>query len=212
MRSQEPKAIVIDDHPLYRGALADMARSIFGDASVAEAADAKSGFRLAAGLEPLKCIFLDFRLPSLNGAEAVHLFRARWPDALLIVVSASEDRRERDAAVRAGADAFLSKGSTIEELTEAVHSLLRGGVLRPRLSAGERAGAASTGELGLTSRQVEVLALLSQGRTNKEIAARLGVSEVTVKTHVSAVFRALGVVNRTQAVLAARTLGFSPNS
>lgn len=200
-------ALVIDDHPLYRGALAALARSLFPDGSVAEAQTAEEGLRLAREDQPLRLILLDFRLPGAHGAEAVRRFRQLRPSVPLVVVSASEDRRERDAAMRAGATAFLSKGCSPEALAEALLRVLQGGSAPAALAHGATAPLGNPEAAGLTPRQLEILALLSQGRSNKEIGDRLGLALVTVKTHVSAIFRALGVANRTQAVLAGRALG-----
>lgn len=201
-------ALVIDDHPLYRGALANLARGVFGEQSVTEATTAEAALQRAASLDNLRLVLLDFRLPGLQGAEAVAAFRRSHPGCVIVVVSASEDRREREAVVRAGANAFLSKVCSMEVLQQAIRTILAGGQPDPRWSFGsqtrsQREAAAPE----LTPRQLEVLALVCQGLSNKEISLRLGLSVITVKMHVSSVFRALGVLNRTQAALAARRLG-----
>jgi len=200
-------ALVVDDHPLYRGALATLAGSIFGESAVAQATTAEAALQRAASMESLGLILLDFRLPGLSGAEAVLAFRSRFPSAAIVVVSASEDRRERDAAVRAGADAFLSKACSMEILLNAIQTVLAGGKPDPKWSLGAAPAVDRATAAELTSRQIEVLALLCQGLSNKEISLRLNLAVITVKMHVSSVFRALGVLNRTQAVLAARKLG-----
>jgi DNA-binding NarL/FixJ family response regulator len=193
-------ALVVDDHPLYRGALATLARSLFGADAVHEAGTAEAA--LAVGPTP-DLVLLDFRLPALNGAEAVKAFRQRFPQALVIVVSASEDRREAQAAMRAGARAFVHKTESMDAIADVIRQVIKGAKIEPRWVMGG-AQAATT---ELTSRQLEILAMLCEGISNKEIALRLGLAVITVKMHVSAIFRALGVVNRTQAALAARRLG-----
>lgn len=205
-------AIVVDDHPLYRGALATLASTIFGETQVVQATTAEAALQRAAALESLRLVLLDFRLPGINGAEAILAFRRRFPQAAIVVVSASEDRRERDAAMRAGADAFLSKACSMEVLLGAIRTVLAGGEPDPRLSLGGPASQEKAGTADLSPRQLEVLAMLCQGLSNKEISLRLNLAVITVKMHVSSVFRALGVLNRTQAVLAARRLGLGAPS
>jgi len=194
-------ALVVDDHPLYRGALATLARSLFGPDAVHEAGTAESA--LAVGTAP-DLVLLDFRLPALNGAEAVKVFRQRFPGAAVIVISASEDRREAQAAMRAGARAFVHKTESMEAIADVIRRVLEGATIEPRWHAGRVQAEAAT---ELTARQLEILAMLCEGLSNKEVALRLGLAVITVKMHVSAIFRALGVVNRTQAAVAARRLG-----
>jgi DNA-binding NarL/FixJ family response regulator len=192
--------LVVDDHPLYRGALATLVRSLFGAEGVQEAATAESA--LVARTAP-DLVLLDFRLPALNGAEAVKALRQRFQDAPVIVISASEDRREGQAAMRAGARAFVHKTESMEAIADVIRQVIGGATVEPRWGA----AAAPASAAGLTSRQLEILRMLCEGVSNKEVALRLGLAVITVKMHVSAIFRALGVVNRTQAALAARRLG-----
>jgi two-component system, NarL family, nitrate/nitrite response regulator NarL len=194
-------ALVVDDHPLYRAALATLVRSLFGSDAVHEAGTAE--FALAVRTTP-DLVLLDFRLPALNGAEAVKVFRQRFPSALVIVISASEDRREAQAAMRAGARAFVHKTESMEAIASVIRQVFEGATIEPRWEVGDPQTSLAS---GLTSRQLEILGMLCEGISNKEIALRLGLAVITVKMHVSAIFRALGVVNRTQAALAARRLG-----
>ena len=204
-------ALVVEDHPLYRSALAHLLGQLFGDAQVGAASSAEEGLRLAASAPAVRVVLLDPGLPGMNGVEAITAFRRQLPGAALIAISASEDRRDAMAAFRAGALAFVSKAAP----TEMVADLVR------RASAGELEGQAWVTPAGfaaatdspmpvLTPRQLEILALLCRGHPNKEIGLRLGLAEVTVKMHVTSVFRQLGVANRTQAVIAARRLGLHP--
>jgi two-component system, NarL family, nitrate/nitrite response regulator NarL len=202
-------ALVIDDHPLYRGALATLARTLFEEHAVYEASTAEAGVAAAAGASALRLVLLDFRLPGLNGAEAVTAFRKRFPEAAVVVVSASEDRREGQAAMRAGASAFLHKTASMASMEQAIRTVLQGQALEPRWDGPEAATAFDGSGADLTPRQLEILAMVCQGLSNKEISLRMGLALITVKMHVSAIFRALGVVNRTQAAVAARRLGLS---
>jgi DNA-binding NarL/FixJ family response regulator len=201
-------ALVVEDHPLYRSALAHLLQQLFGGAAVAAASSAEEGLKLAAEAPGLRVILLDPGRPGMNGVEAIAAFRRQCPEVALVAVSASEDRRDATAAFRAGALAFVSKAASTEMLSD-VARRAAAGELKPSTwvtPSGFTTSAESSLPM-LTPRQLEILALLCQGHPNKEIGLRLGLAEVTVKMHVTSLFRQLGVANRTQAVLAARRLG-----
>ena len=138
--------------------------------------------------------------------------RRRFAQVAVVVVSASEDRREAEAALRAGAKAFLQKTTSLEPLAEAIRAVLAGGQVQPQWSATQGTSGFDNHVADLTARQIEILSMLAQGLSNKEIGLRLSLAVITVKMHVSAIFRSLGVVNRTQAALAARRLGIAESS
>ena len=187
--------LVVDDHPLFREGVVQMLRTVLIGGELRAVATAEAGLAVAAGWADV--IILDLSLPGMSGAEAVLAFRRACPDAKLCVLTASEDHRDIDATLRAGANAYFSKTLAPDALCQAVL----------RAMEGERVvDSASVSP----PRQREILELLSQGLSNKEIALRSGIAETTVKTHISAIFTALGVVNRTQAVLAARRYGLTP--
>ena len=201
-------ALAVEDHPLYRDALGQLLARVFGADQVSAAVSAEEGLKIAAANPGLRLILLDPGLPGINGVEAITAFRRQCPDAVLIAISASEDRRDAMAAFRAGALAFVSKASSTDVVTDIVRRALAGEVREPEWIT--PAGAATIADAPLpemTPRQLEILALLCQGHPNKEIGLRLGLAEVTVKMHVSSVFKALGVANRTQAALEARRRG-----
>ncbi|MGH8688539.1 MAG: response regulator [Burkholderiales bacterium] len=204
------RALVVEDHPLYRDALVQLLRREFGEDRVSAASSAEEGLRLAGTLADLRLVLLDPGLPGMTGVEAIAAFRRQCADAALIAVSASEDRRDAMAAFRAGAIAFVSKAASTDVLADVLRRACAGELKAPAWVT--PAGFTALVEAPmpeLTARQLEILALLCQGHPNKEIGLRLGLAEVTVKMHVSSVFRALGVANRTQAVLAARRLGLN---
>ena len=204
-------ALAVEDHPLYRDALGQLLARVFGADQVSVAASGEDGLKVAAANPGLRLILLDPGLPGINGVEAITAFRRACPDAALVAISASEDRRDAMAAFRAGAAAFVSKASSNEVVSDLIRRVAAGEVREPAWVT--PAGAASVADAPLpelTPRQVEILALLCQGHPNKEIGLRLGLAEVTVKMHVSSVFKVLGVANRTQAVLEARRRGLSP--
>lgn len=198
--------LVVDDHPLFRKALVSLVEETPACSCVIAASSAEEGLaRVAEGKVDL--ILLDLGLPGAAGVDAISLFR-RACDANILVVSASEHRQEVAAAMRAGASAVVSKSVSMEMLKGLVERALSDSLpeqkwIRPvgSLSLGDDVGR------GLTARQQEIATLLMNGHSNKEIGMRLGLAEITVKTHLTAIFRLLGVVNRTQAVVAIRRLG-----
>ncbi len=202
-------ALVVEDHPLYRDALVHLLHAILGESKVTSVSSVEEGVRSAANISELRLILLDVGLPGLSGTEAVMAMRRTCPNATLIVVSASEDRRDVTAALRAGAQFFVSKTIGTDILSDIVRRVLAGELPEQPAWISQSGKAAFLEESlpSLTPRQRQVLVLLSNGYSNKEIGLRLDLAEVTVKMHVSSIFRALGVANRTQAVLAARRLG-----
>lgn len=201
-------ALVVEDHPLYRDALMHVLQPIFGAAAVTATGSAEEGLRLAQGTPDLALILLDPGLPGMNGFEAVAAFRKLRDAVPVIVISASDDRRAAEAALRAGAIAFVSKAASTEVVSDLVYRVCAGVQHEPVwISASGGTLLAGEPDEVLTPRQREILALLCQGHPNKEIGLRLALAEVTVKMHVSSLFKVLGVANRTQAVIAARRRG-----
>ena len=199
-------ALIIDDHPLYRDALTQLLGTMLGELNVKAASSAEEGLRLAAQLGDVRLVLLDFNLPGMSGTEAIDAVLGRFPDADIVAVSASEDRLDATSALRAGAKLFISKAVDTDVMADAIRRTLAGDHRTERqwiTPAG--AGVLDADDNSpLTPRQLEILSLLHL--PNKEIGLRLGVAEVTVKMHVSSVFRVLGVANRTQAMQAARRL------
>ncbi len=140
----------------------------------------------------LRIVLMDFGLPGMSGTEAIAALLQRRPDVEVITVSASDDRRDAGAALRAGAKHFISKAVATGVLAETIRRVLAGDYSAPEWITPSGAGT------------LEILSLLHL--PNKEIGLRLGLAEVTVKMHVSAIFRVLEVANRTQAMQAARRL------
>src|SRR5262249_12865031 len=158
--------------------------------ATATASSAEEGLELAAGLKDVRLVLLDPGLPGLDGAEAIAAFCRVCPAAGLLVVSASEDRREAMAALRAGAKVFVSKAVSTEVLGQALLRVAAGEVERPEwITPQGRASIDADAPQPLTPRQLEILTLLVQGHSNKEIGLRLNLAEITVKMHVSAIFR-----------------------
>ncbi|MBL8345721.1 MAG: response regulator transcription factor [Rubrivivax sp.] len=202
------KLLVIDDHPVVREGLAMVLRQLDGAPEVLEASDGEQGLALLARHADVRGVLVDLRMAGLAGLPTIARLRALRPELPVLVVSASEDPADVRRAMAAGASGYLPKSAGRATLLAAVQLVLAGERYVPPLLLQEAAPtpAALT---GLTPRQLEVLGLLCQGHANREIGLALGMHEKTVKAHVSALFKVLGVVNRTQAVEAARCAGFS---
>lgn len=202
--------LIVEDHPLFRAALIHLVQATLPEFEPVAANSAEEGLREIASMKEVRLILLDPGLPGMNGAEAISAFNRACPGVGLVAVSASEDRRDAMAALRAGARAFVSKAVQTEVLGELLRRVVAGEVSKPEWITPHGANNMEEEDSPvLTPRQREILILLAQGHSNKEIGLRLDLAEITVKMHVSAIFRALNVANRTQAVLVARRLGLS---
>lgn len=204
----DKSALIIEDHPIYRDALMVFMRTLMGESNVVAAASTEEGLVRVNRCENLALILLDLGLPGMNGVEAVTSLKRKCPAAAIVVISASDERREVDAVLRAGAMVFVSKTVSTKVIADVVQKILDQVPLESNWIT-IRGSQSSSDEhsLALTPRQKETLDCLCQGLSNKEIGIRLGLAEITVKMHISSIFRALNVINRTQAVLAARRLG-----
>jgi DNA-binding NarL/FixJ family response regulator len=209
------KLLIVDDHAVVREGLAAVLRQAEEATLVLQAEGSLAGLDLAEKHADLDAIFLDLKMPGLGGMAAIQEFGRRRPDVPVIVLSSSEDTRDVQNALAAGALGYVPKSANRQTLLTALKLVLSGEVyLPPLLLAQIRAGASlrgheprTRGVAGLTDRQREVLRLIAEGRSNKDIGNTLGLSEKTVKAHVTAIFRTLDVVNRTQAAGEARKAG-----
>ncbi len=212
------KVLLIDDHPLILTALQKVIEGIGTHVSVVGASSAKEAREaLAADTEGFDLMLLDLRLGDADGFDLLIELRNAWPAVPVVVVSASDRSADVIRSIDLGAMGFVPKRASNETLQEALHVVMQGGIYVPQMTmSGEgdapRAGdpatfaathsAAAMAAFKLTPRQTDVLALLLRGLSNKLIARELNLSVETVKDHVAAVLRALGVNSRTQAVLA----------
>ena len=208
------KILVIDDHALIRQALQNMLCVLDSTAEVLESADCTTALALAAEQPDLDLILLDLHLPGMGGMDALAHFRQSHPAVPVVVLSGANDRHTVRTTIDRGAMGFIPKSSSNDVMLSALRLVLSGGVYLPTeildhagLAKVGNTGSPTLAELGLTDRQIEVLALLLQGKSNKLICRELGLAEGTVKIHVTAVLKALNVTSRTQAVIAASQLG-----
>lgn len=198
------KLLIVDDHPILREGLAALLRQAGPRATVLQADGVEACLDLLSGHADLDAVLLDLMMPGPGGLPAIAEIAARRPGLPVIVVSSSEDAEDVRRALVAGARGYVPKSANPQTLLAALQFVLAGNVYVPPLVL---AAPDAVPESGLTARQVDVLKLLGDGRSNKEIGRRLDLSEKTVKAHVTAIFRALNVVNRTQAVSAAQRRG-----
>lgn len=156
---------------------------------------------------------VDLNMPGMDGFSGIEALRRSLPKARLVVISASEDPRDVRRALDSGAQGYIAKSSPSSTMIEGIRAVMDGATyLSPHLKVAEGEVADDKGDLdrlraALTPRQRDVLAMLRQGKSNKEIARDLDLAEITVKLHVTAILRALGVENRTQAAILAARLG-----
>jgi DNA-binding NarL/FixJ family response regulator len=202
------RLVIADDHPLFRGALREAVSGLLERVDIAEAGTFNEVAELLDRGGEVDLILLDLRMPGVRGFSGLLYLRAQYPSVPVIVVSANDDPAAIRRCMDFGASGFIPKTLGVEAMRAAISRILNGGVWAPPdvdLSAGSDAETAAlmARMATLTPQQVRVLMMLSEGLLNKQIAFQLGVSEATVKAHVSAILQKLGVESRTQAVIAA---------
>ena len=202
------RLLIADDHPLYRGALREAVTGLFERIDIAEAGTFNEVTELLERGSEVDLVLLDLTMPGVRSFSGLMYLRAQYPSVPVIVVSANDDPAAIRRCMEFGASGFIPKTLGVEVMRDAISCILSGGVWTPPdvdLSAGSDAETAAlmTRMTTLTPQQVRVLMMLSEGLLNKQIAYQLGVSEATVKAHVSAILQKLGVESRTQAVIAA---------
>jgi DNA-binding NarL/FixJ family response regulator len=200
--------VIADDHPLFRGALREAVHGLFGNADVGEAGTFEEVTELLEDGGDVDLILLDLRMPGVRGFSGLMYLRAQYPGLPIVVVSANDDPAVIRRCMEFGASGFIPKTLGVEALRQAIGRVLQGEVWTPPDVDLTRTSDAETVSMiarlsSLTPQQVRVLMMLSGGLLNKQIAYELGVSEATVKAHVSAILQKLGVESRTQAVIAA---------
>lgn len=211
------KLLVVEDHALVREGLVRLLGQIEDDAKVFEAADFEMALTVLDAEDEFDLVLLDLALPGIDGFAGLDILRRRYPAMPVAVVSAFDDTPTVTRVLNLGASGFIPKAFSGEDLLSAVREVLAGNIFRPSGQAGARLDEqvpvppAKVGvrpdEVGLTDRQAQVLALMVRGLSNRDIADQLELSEGTVKIHATAVFKALGVTSRTQALVAVARYG-----
>jgi DNA-binding NarL/FixJ family response regulator len=200
--------VVADDHPLFRDALRKAVASVVASARIDEAGSFEELTALLDRESDVDLILLDLSMPGISGFSGLIYLRAQFPAIPVVIVSASDDAGTIRRSMDFGASGFIPKRFGVETLREAIGKVMKGDVWVPDdvdLSAAADPDMTRLRDrlVTLTPQQVRVLMMLSEGLLNKQIAYELGVSEATIKAHVSAILQKLGVESRTQAVIAA---------
>lgn len=205
------KILVVDDHALVREGLRQVLKGLDDLVEVLEAPHCARAFELADLHPDLDLVLLDYHLPDLNGLDALQIFGKEHPELPIIMLSGSVNPQIMRQVMAKGAAAFLTKSGLSHELLTVLRLVLDGEVYTPPEMA-TQAGLPGSGpgtSLQLTPRQEEVLYLLLDGNSNKDISRELQVSEETVKNHVTGIFRFFGVQTRIKVVVAATQLGYA---
>jgi DNA-binding NarL/FixJ family response regulator len=198
------RILIVDDHPIMRVGLAALLASSKEMEMVAEAGSGEEAVTLFARHLP-DITLMDLRLPGISGVETIRRIRSQFPKARFIVLTTYEGDEDIFQAIEAGAAGYLVKGMPQEMLVNAVKRVHAGGrYLPPSMS---QALASRMPDSSLSNREREVLVLLAKGKSNKEIASQLGITEATVKCHVSVILMRLDASDRTQAVVIALQRG-----
>jgi DNA-binding NarL/FixJ family response regulator len=213
--NSEATIIIADDHPLFRGALRQALSSQNGAPKIVEASDFGTARKAATDNPDADLMLLDLSMPGASGLTGLMMMRAEHQNIPVAVISASDDTPTIRRALELGASAFISKSSGIEEIREAIDTVLEGGFWTPPGFDAERENDPEIETLisrlkTLTPQQTRVLGMIGEGLLNKQIAYELGVSEATIKAHVSAILLKLNVDSRTQAVIQMGKIGGAP--
>lgn len=204
--------LIADDHPLFRDALQRAVLAALPDATVHTADSVPALFALIEKLPEADLLLMDLHMPGARGYSALAHIRGQYPGLPTIVVSGHEEAQVARRALAHGASAYIPKSASVEQIVEAVRAVLDGDVWLPHQLMGgnvelkpDEADVAAR-VASLTPQQFRVLNMIAEGLLNKQIAYELTVSEATVKAHMTAIMRKLGVSNRTQVALAASHL------
>lgn len=213
------KVLLVDDDTLVRKGLAHLLVSVVEGAEVSEASDATEALSMLENGE-YHVVVADIRLPGRDGLEMLKEMRAGHPDIPVVMLTGYDDPEYVKGALAEGAAGYLLKDSTPEDLSQAIRVAMSGSgnVLSPRAvrnlfdrssRSDSGSGSSEKADPGLTRREIDILEFLAQGCSNREISRALFLSEKTVKAHLAAVFRKLGVSNRTKAAMAAVAMGIT---
>lgn len=213
-----PDILIADDHPLFRDALQRAVLAALPQARVHNADSVHALLGLIERFPDAELLLLDLHMPGARGYSALAHIRGQYPGLPTIVVSGHEEAQVARRALAHGAAAYIPKSTAGEDIVNAIHSVLDGDVwLPPHLLGEGKALKPDEAEVAarvasLTPQQFRVMTMIAEGLLNKQIAWELGVSEATVKAHMTAIMRKLGVNNRTQVALAAGQLAVEPGA
>ena len=212
------KVLVVEDHALVREGLVRLLAQLEAGVVVRDCADFDAALNLLETEDEVDLVLLDLALPGIDGFVGLDVLRRRFPAIPVVVVSAFDDMPTITRVMNLGASGFIPKAFSGEALLAALQQVLAGNIFHPdRIGEAAQlddeqpvppaAKGVTAADVGLTERQAQVLALMVRGLSNREIAERLELSEGTVKIHVTAIFKTLGVTSRTQALVAVARYG-----
>lgn len=198
--------IIADDHPLFRGALRQAVGGMEGEQSILEAGDFEAARKAAENNPDVDLMLLDLAMPGVSGFSGLMALRAEFTSLPIVIVSATDDATTIRRALELGASGFISKSAGIDDIRASIQAVLQGDIATPSFYHGGQEQDPDVADLisrlrTLTPQQSRVLGMLGEGLLNKQIAYELGVSEATIKAHVSAILLKLKVDSRTQAVI-----------
>jgi DNA-binding NarL/FixJ family response regulator len=215
------KILIVDDHALIRDALQGLLKKLKRGAAVLEASNSRQAIDTVADNPDVSLVLLDLNLPDRDGFSVLAELRERHPAIAIVMLSAIQERATVMKALELGAVGYIPKSARREVMMSALQLVFAGGVYIPpeilardenshtvAISQNSDRPIVSPSEVGLSERQLDVLAQLMQGKNNKVICRVLGLAEPTVKNHVTAILKALKVTNRTEAVIAVNELGW----
>ncbi|HKR76114.1 MAG TPA: response regulator transcription factor [Rhodanobacter sp.] len=213
-----PDILIADDHPLFRDALQRAVLAALPQAQVRSAESVHGLYTLIEQYPDADLLLLDLHMPGARGYSALVHIRGQYPGLPIMVVSGHEEAQVARRALAHGAAAYIPKSTAGEDIVHAIRTVLDGDVwLPPQLVGGHAELKPDEADIAarvaaLTPQQFRVLTMIAEGLLNKQIAWELGVSEATVKAHMTAIMRKLGVNNRTQVALAASQLAVEPGA
>jgi DNA-binding NarL/FixJ family response regulator len=201
------RIIVADDHPLFRSAITNLLQRLQQQISIEEA-DSFASLEtfLSAGQSLPSLVILDLKLPDINGLDGLLRLKKHYPELPVAIVSAYDDDKIIQQTRQYGASGFISKSLEMDDMVKAIKRILDGDLCFPDCIREITESHTPDGFNDLTPAQLKVLQLLKEGKPSKTMADTIGVTEATIKAHLTTIFRKLGVKNRTQAVIAANQL------
>ncbi len=203
------KYLLADDHALFREGMKHVLASFDDSLEIIEANTSRQAIDFAKELTDITLVLMDLRMPDIDGITATKEILLYSPATLVVILTASEKLSDMRLAFQAGAMGYIEKSASPEIMQSAIGLVLSGGLYVPPVLVQETNNRSSKSDISinLTPRQEEVLKLIIDGHSNKQLAHMLDLSEATIKVHVSAIFKALNVNNRTQAAMVAQKLG-----
>ncbi len=205
------KILIADDHALFRDGLALYLEKLAPEVVIVQAGSYSQMFKLLASDDKIDFVFFDFEMNDMSWQEALEILKQNSNKTDFVIISGAEDNRTIKTILASGAKGYIPKRSDAKVLNNALRLILDGGTYVPpnliENIASNPLNSKNSGTKNLTYRQSQVLDLIAQGKSNKQIAFDMGVSESTVKLHINALLRSLHVSNRTQAVITAQKMG-----